>query len=318
MSADFRTLETDKRGPVLTVQVDHPPRNLLDELVCADLERLVRRVERDRSVRAVVLTGRSDEVWMTRYETREILRDTNVLFRPLSLRQARAVGGLIQGLRRVPGLQRALMKSPMRGVVTLHRYNATFRRMNRMDTAFVAAINGMAVGGGLLVPMACDLRLVADDAGPIGLPEAGIGIVPALGGTYRATRWLGPARTLALMLEGEHLSPAEAQAVGLVNHVVPRGELLPEARARAERLASLPPGMVGIMKRLVYEGMERRVGTALALESASALAGLSTRPARAVIEAFTERLNTPAERDADQIEAYRLAFEGKLARSADS
>jgi enoyl-CoA hydratase len=312
VSRSYRTLETERRGSVLTVRVNHPPRNLFDELVCADLEHLVKRIEADPAVRAVVITGRPDQVFMTRYDTREMLRDTGAFFRPVSVRQARALLGTIGALRRVPGVQRLLLKTPLRALINLHRINTTFRRMNRMDKAFIAAINGMAVGGGLLLPLACDLRLVADDAGPIGLPEPAIGLVPAIGGTYRATRWLGPARSLALMLEGRQMTPAEALELGLVHHVVPRGQLLDEALTRAEHLATFPPGIVGIIKRLVYEGASRRIKSATAMEGAGIVASLSTRRTREVVEAFTARLNGPAESDEDQITAYRLALEGKL------
>lgn len=313
----FRTLEATQEGRVLTVRIDHPPRNLYDEHICADLEVLVRQVEGDPSIGAVVFTGKPDDTFITRYDTREILRDTTLAARlHLPESQARAMLYLLRALRRIPGLERLLLKTPLRGAVTLHRHNAIFRTMNRMDKAFVAAINGMAVGGGFLLPLACDLRLIADDAGPVGLPEPALGIIPALGGTTRATRLLGPGRTIELLLEGHHLTPAEAEEWGLVNQVIPRAELLNAAQLRARRLADFPPGMVARVKRLAYDGGQGSLARANVLEGAAALTGLATPRARATVGAFTARLHGPEEVDADQIEAYRLAVDGQLVDEA--
>ncbi|KAB2919784.1 MAG: 3-hydroxyacyl-CoA dehydrogenase [Hyphomicrobiaceae bacterium] len=114
----------------------------------------------------------------------------------------------------------------------LMQFNLALRRIEKGGKPFVAAINGMALGGGLEVCLACHHRIVADDPRiQLGLVEAKVGLMPGAGGTQRMPRLMGAMAALPLMLEGRTLNPTAALAGGLVNKVVPAADLIKEAKA---------------------------------------------------------------------------------------
>lgn len=106
------------------------------------------------------------------------------------------------------------------------------RRLAEARYVTIAAINGVAMGGGFELALACDIRIAQDGAYPIGLPELSVGILPGAGGTQRMTQLLGAGRTLYNLLTGRMYSPQQAQQAGLVD------ECVPDARARAQIVAS--------------------------------------------------------------------------------
>jgi enoyl-CoA hydratase len=129
----------------------------------------------------------------------------------------------------------------------------------------VAAIHGVALGGGLELALACDLR-VADDDARLGVPEVKLGVLPGAGGTARLPRLLPKAVAKHLLLTGEPLGAADALRLGLVNEVVAAGGALEAALALAARLAALPPLALAAAKRLVDEGATLPVEAAITFE----------------------------------------------------
>jgi enoyl-CoA hydratase len=129
----------------------------------------------------------------------------------------------------------------------------------------VAAIHGVALGGGLELALACDLR-VAEDGARLGVPEIKLGVLPGAGGTARLPRLLPKAVAKQLLLSGEPLSAADAHRLGLVNEVVPAGTALDAALALASRLAALPPLALAAAKRLVDEGATLPLDAAVTFE----------------------------------------------------
>ncbi len=114
------------------------------------------------------------------------------------------------------------------------------RRLENAPFPTVAALNGIALGGGFELALACHLRIAADHA-KVGLPETRLGILPGNGGTARLTRLVGQARALQFILLGEQVEAAEAARLGLVNWVVPAAEFDQQVEALAGRLAALAP-----------------------------------------------------------------------------
>lgn len=129
----------------------------------------------------------------------------------------------------------------------------------------IAAINGYALGGGLEMALACDLRIAADHA-QLGLPELRHGLVPGGGGTQRLPRLIGVSRALELMLTTEPVDAARAEQLGLVNRVVPRGRLASHVDELAARIAGLPADPVHSLKRLVASARDRDLADGLADE----------------------------------------------------
>ena len=110
------------------------------------------------------------------------------------------------------------------------------------ETAFptVAALNGLALGGGFELALACHFRIASEDA-KVGLPEIRLGIIPGNGGTARLTQLVGQARALQFILLGEHVAASEAQRLGIINWVVPAAEFDQRVDDLVDRLAQLPP-----------------------------------------------------------------------------
>jgi enoyl-CoA hydratase/carnithine racemase len=190
--------------------------------------------------------------------------------------------------------------------VELRKIHEIFNRMNRLDKVFVAAINGLAMGGGCELALACDIRIMAAGDGRIGLPEITLGLIPGAGGTQRLTRLLGPGRALEMMLEGRVLAPEEALEAGIVHRVVPADGLLADAGQTAERLARRAPATVAALKRAVYDGGSRPLSEGLHLERAGFLSVTAAPPAiRAmrVYAAEAERLGDTAPWQVDELMA---------------
>jgi enoyl-CoA hydratase/carnithine racemase len=125
-----------------------------------------------------------------------------------------------------------------------------FSRIEAAPLVTLAEIGGAALGGGFELALACDLRIVAAEA-RIGLPEAGLGLLPGAGGTQRLTRLVGRGLAHRLILGAETPTGAEALGLGLVQWAVPRAELAAAARALAQRLAALPRHALAENKRCI-------------------------------------------------------------------
>jgi enoyl-CoA hydratase/carnithine racemase len=201
---------------------------------------------------------------------------------------AQAGGGLraVGVAQRIPGARSLIERSPAAGLSALLQIHDVFLRMNRLDKVFVAAINGLALGGGCELALACDVRIMARGDHRIGLPEMTLGIIPGAGGTQRLARAVGHSRALEMMLEGRALTPEEAEEAGLVHRTIDGAQLLDEALATAERLARRSPVAVQALKRAVYEGASRPLGEGLHVERAGFMAAASTPAARRALEAY--------------------------------
>jgi len=129
----------------------------------------------------------------------------------------------------------------------------------------IAAIDGYALGGGLELSLACDFRL-ASQRSEVGQPEIKLGLIPGGGGTQRLARLIGPSRAKELIMLGERIPAEEAERWGLVNHVYPDDAFEAEVGKFAQKLADGPPIALKFAKRVVDEGLNAPMETALALE----------------------------------------------------
>jgi enoyl-CoA hydratase len=141
-----------------------------------------------------------------------------------------------------------------------------FQRWSELRPPVIAAINGLALGGGLELALACDLRIAGESA-KLGAPEANFGLLPAYGGTQRLVRLLGRARAMELVCTGSMVPAAEAGRLGLVNKVVPAGQELRAARDLAHTIAQKAPRAIAGAKRAMRLGAERSLVEGLAIEA---------------------------------------------------
>src|SRR5262249_24771960 len=197
--------------------------------------------ELDRSVGAVVITGKPEGKFITHYDVGEILASVQRAGIAAPPWLTGVILRVVGAVRKVPGLRGVAERTPLGAVFELYRIHDLFLTMNRSGLAFIAAINGPATGGGCELSLACDIRLMADAEIAIVLPEMTIDFTPGAGGTQRLPRAVGTGRALGMMLQGRVLSAREALDAGLVERVVPPAELEGAAVELGQQLARRSP-----------------------------------------------------------------------------
>jgi len=163
-----------------------------------------------------------------------------------------------------------------------------FRGIEEFEKPTIAAINGVALGGGLELALCCDLRLAADHA-RLGLPEVRLGVIPAAGGTQRLPRLIGEARAKALMLTAAQIDAVRALDYGLVTQVLPGAELMPAALALAQQIGEMPPLAVRFVKRAVNRGMQTDLDSGLEYERYAAALLVDSEDRKEGMRAFVEK-----------------------------
>jgi methylglutaconyl-CoA hydratase len=249
--ADARVL-VRRDGHVAEVVLHNPERyNALSRQVVEELKETAASLATDADVRAVIIHGGEAKAFCSGADLKER-----------------------QGM---PDAQVYEMVHLLRETVTLYE---------RLPMAVIAAIHGMAFGGGCELALAADIRLMSDDA-QIGLTEVSWAIIPGAGGCIRLPQLVGPAMAKELIFTARKLTAAEAKEIGLVNRVVARDELLPAAREMAERIAAQGPLAVRAAKRAINGGLA--LGTGLALEWEAYQSILPTEDRQEGLRAFAEK-----------------------------
>ncbi len=160
--------------------------------------------------------------------------------------------------------------------------------LERLSVPTIAAVNGLAVGGGCEVALGCDLRWAAATA-EMGFPEVTRGIIPAAGATQRLPRLVGLSRAMAMILTGRRISAQEAYRIGLLDAVVPPDDLLPSARETARAIAANAPLAVRSAKRAMRYGLSHSLEDGFMREGELQRALYETEDCREGIAAFRER-----------------------------
>ncbi|WP_410876958.1 enoyl-CoA hydratase/isomerase family protein [Nocardia sp. A7] len=292
-------LRTDRHGSVQTIWLNNPPYNFLTDAVMGELLDLLRIIDSDDGVRAVVLTSAVEGVFVSHYSVSEILDGVEAAPVTLNSRTAGAALRMSTLADHVPGGQAGLARAGAGGVANLRRYHEVCRLMRESSTVFVAALNGRALGGGCELSLACDLRLMADGPFEIGQPEILVGIIPGGGGTQMLTRVLGAGRALELCLEGAPISPSRALEIGLVHRLIDPDELLAEAQTTAARLAKRSPTAVRGIKHAVYQGGSTSLEKGLHIERAQFLAAASTPSAKRAMAVYLADVESTIEQGRD-------------------
>ncbi len=163
-----------------------------------------------------------------------------------------------------------------------------WERIKRIRTPLIAAVRGVALGGGCELAMTCDMIVAADDA-RFGQPEILLGVMPGAGGTQRLTRAIGKAKAMELVLTGGMLSARDAEAHGLVTKLAPAAEVVPVALELAARVASMPPVAVRAAKEAVNRAFEVSLEAGLEFERRAFFLLFDTDDAREGLAAFVEK-----------------------------
>ncbi len=246
-------VKLDIQEKVAVVTLDHPPVNSLSPAVVDELDEVLRHLEAKDEILAVVVTGAGPKIFVAGADIKAMAGMT-----PAEAEKLAETG------------QRAL------------------NRLADMKKLTICAINGLALGGGLELAMACDLRLCAEHA-KMGQPEINLGIIPGFGGTQRLPRIIGSARALEMLLSGDPIDAATAFAWGLVNHITSSEELLPKALRLAQNVATKAPVASRLIHDSVAEGLTKTINQGLRLEIQNFHKVFATEDKNEGISAFIEK-----------------------------
>ncbi|MEQ8347466.1 MAG: enoyl-CoA hydratase/isomerase family protein [Sneathiellaceae bacterium] len=220
-------VELESRGATALVRFNNPPDGLMDDRVEPEFAEVLDRIAADGTIRAVILTGAQDGVFVRHYDV-GLLAERSAAMRKRDMRFA---------------LDRPVPEAP---------FHKLLRRIEGDSRPFIAAINGTAMGGGFELALACDFRLAQDGDYSIGLPEVNLGILPGAGGTQRLSRLIGPSAALWYIARGETLAPRAAAAAGLV-HACVDGDVMSAALDLAAHLERRSARAIGHIKALVRQ-----------------------------------------------------------------
>jgi enoyl-CoA hydratase/carnithine racemase len=166
--------------------------------------------------------------------------------------------------------------------------NDVCERLARSQIPTIAALNGLALGGGFELALACDFRIAATHA-QVGLPEVSLGIVPGAGGTQRLPRLIGPTRAKELILTARRVGAAEALAIGLLSQVTPPEQLLAASHELARQIARNSPLALAYAKAAIDNGLEMSLEQGLRYETAAIRATLASDDYQIGLAAFAEK-----------------------------
>jgi len=242
-------------GPVdgvALVVLDRPEvLNALDFALIRELTDSLEALDADPSCRAIVITGAGEKAFAAGADIRELATQT-----PTTLFAGNE----------------------------FHRWE----RIKRIRTPLIAAVRGVALGGGCELAMTCDMIVAAEDA-RFGQPEITLGVMPGAGGTQRLTRAIGKAKAMELVLTGATLSAREAEARGLVTRIVTAAEVVPAALELAARVAAMPPVAVRAAKEAVNRAFEVALEAGLEFERRAFYLLFDTEDAKEGLAAFSEK-----------------------------
>lgn len=251
----FENIAVESDGPVATITLNRPKvLNALNAQLLRELSNALSELEANENVRAVVITGSGEKAF--------------------------AAGADIGELNALPNAVEGAQKARTGQAVTL--------QIERMSKPVIMAVNGFALGGGCELAMAGDIRVASDNA-KFGQPEVNLGLIPGYGGSQRTTRLAGKGMAMLLCLTGEIIDAQEALRIGLVQRVVPQGELLDTARAIGNTIAQKAPLAIAACKRAINNGAHLPVSDALEVEALEFGTLVNTEDFKEGTSAFLEK-----------------------------
>lgn len=228
---DLQYWKFSAEDKVATIIIDHPPANTLSTPVMAELSQIVDEVISNADIKAAVITG------------------AGMFF---------IAGADINEIHTISDAQK--------GEDLSWKGHEILRKIETAPKPFIAAINGMCLGGGLELAMACQMRICGDRA-QLGQPEILLGIIPGFGGTQRLARLTNRAKAIEMILTGDRITAQEAFRIGLVNKVVPSMDVVKQAVGLAKKIASKGGVAIRYALQSIDEGLDLSVADGLKHEA---------------------------------------------------
>lgn len=243
-----------RRNSIAIIQLNRPEKfNALSREMIVGLSDIFTNLEHDTELRAVILTGAGDKAFCAGTDISELTQ--------LTERDAETVS---------------------------QRGQSLCYQIESFPVPVIAAINGIAAGGGCELALACHIRFASNNA-RFSLPETKLGIIPGYGGTQRLARAIGSGRALEMMLTGKTVGAGEALLIGLVNRLTSDDDLLVEAESLANEIAQLAPLAIRACLKAVTQGIDLPLSDGLALEAELFARLFATEDMREGTRAFLEK-----------------------------
>ncbi len=227
---EFKHLKVNKQDKIVTIEISRPEAlNALNRDLLLELESCIAHLEEDKTNRVVILTGTGKAF---------VAGADIAAMKEYDYEKAYEFGGVGQ---------------------------VVFTNIERSHLVIIAAINGFALGGGLELALACDIRVASKNA-KLGLPEVGLGLIPGFGGTQRLPRLIGAGLAKEIIFTADMITTEEAYRIGLVNKLVEPADLLTTANAIATSICTRGSHAVREAKRVIWEGLETTQDEGMKLE----------------------------------------------------
>ena len=240
-------------GHIAQLTIDNPAANTWDTESLPALKAIVETLNKDSDIYALVLTGAGEKFFSAGADLK-LFADGD----------------------------------PATAKIMADAFGAAFETLADFRGVSIAAINGFAMGGGLEVALACDIR-IAEAQAQMALPESKVGLLPCAGGTQRLTQLVGEGWAKRMILCGERVSADKALDLGLIEEVVPTGESLSTATRLATQVAQQSPTSIAACKRLIHSARDISISAGLAAERDEFVDLFSTEDQREGVNAFLEK-----------------------------
>jgi len=250
-------VSVEDRIAILTI--DHPPANAFNAQTIKDLDSAFDEVMADPDVKTIIITGAGQFCFVAGADINEIKEQID----------AGRAGEEVKGELITEG-------------------QTLFNKIEMSTKPVIAAVNAICLGGGLELAMACHVRIASDTA-RFGQPEVNLGILPAWGGTARLPRLVGRGKAIELILTGDMITAQEASRLGLVNSVVPSGQVVRTAKGLAKKITSKSAVAASAILEAINHGMEVGLLEALDLEKEKFIGLCFTADAYEGVSAFLEK-----------------------------
>ncbi len=252
--ADLQNAKYTVEDRIAIITLDHPPVNAFNSQTMKDLDAALDIALTDEEAKVIIITGAG--------------------------RMAFVAGADISEIDQIKDADHAQE--------LLHAGHRVFSKIETSKKPVIAAINGICLGGGLEMAMACHIR-VAGDRARIGQPEINLGIIPGWGGTQRLPRIVGPSKAAEMILTGDPITAQEAYRLGLINKVVPMGDVLKEAKGLARKIAGKSAVAIGCAMEAIERGRHLPLAEAMEVESEQWRTLVDSEDMREGVQAFLQK-----------------------------
>ncbi len=251
---DYKTLLVNISNSIVEITINRPENlNALNTQVYDELFNVLANMENMENVKAIIITGSGEKAFVAGADV--------VAMKDMSSQEARHFA--LQGKK-------------------------VGQCLKDLEMPVIAAVNGFAFGGGCELAMSCDI-IIATENSRFGQPEITLGMIPGNGGTQRLPRLVGLHKAKEMVLLGEPVNAKEALKIGLINKVVPKEELMKEAREWADKLSQKSKAILGLAKHAINNGIEADLNTGLELEVSNFAQCFATGDQKEGIAAFLEK-----------------------------